>query len=292
MVKIITGTVVKVIGGIYTVLYNNEMYTCSVRTTAKKMRIVVGDYVEIEPNEYDEGKYIIINVKNRKNSIPRPPLANIDKLLIVVAPKPEPDLLLVDKLIIYCFINNIEPIIVINKSDIASNDFVLDIEEQYSFCKVMVVSSFDKTGINELIDYIKDSLSAVCGQSAVGKSSLLNAIIPDIQLETQGLSRKLDRGKHTTRVNNIYVHNNVIIADTPGFSSLELNIDFKELALFYPEFDNYIDKCKYNNCTHIKEGKDCKVVEAVENGKINKKRYLRYCDLFTKLKTLWENKYD
>ena len=280
------------LGGIYTVLSGGIQLTCSIRTTAKKVRIVVGDIVEIEPNDYDEGKYIITSVKPRKNSIPRPPLANIDKLLIVVAPKPEPDLLLVDKLLIYCVLNSIEPIIVLNKADIAERGFITSIKEQYYFCKVMVISAVNGQGVGELSKYIGGSFCAVCGQSAVGKSSLLNSIIPNINLETQGLSRKVDRGKHTTRVNELYIHNDIMISDTPGFSRLELDLDYKELASFYPEFDNYLGTCKYLDCSHVKEGKDCSVITAVSDGKINKDRFDRYCDLYGKLKTIWENKYD
>ena len=115
---------------------DNKMFTCSVRTMAKKVRIVVGDFVEIEPNEYDDGKYIITKVQPRKNSIPRPPLANIDKLLIVIAPKPEPDLLLVDKLLIYCVLNNIEPIIVLNKLDIAKIVLIFNIIDKIIICNI------------------------------------------------------------------------------------------------------------------------------------------------------------
>jgi ribosome biogenesis GTPase len=244
------------------------------------------------PNEYDEGKFIITNVLERKNSIPRPPLANIDKLLIVIAPRPEPDYLLVDKLIIYCMQCGIEPVIVINKSDIADSQFIKEIQKEYYFIKVFVLSATKESGIDNLKDYIRNSLSAVCGQSAVGKSSLLNSIIPNIELETQGLSRKTDRGKHTTRVNELYIHDGIRLADTPGFSSLELNIEYDELPLFYPEFDEYLGKCRYLDCSHIKEGKDCCIVDAVSSGKVNKNRYDRYCALYNKLKEKWEKKYD
>ncbi|MGN0960599.1 MAG: ribosome small subunit-dependent GTPase A [Christensenellales bacterium] len=289
----IIGTVIKVLGGIYTVLENKDVYTCSVRKTAKKLRILVGDNVEIEPNLYDKCKYIITKVGQRKNSIPRPPLANIDKLLIVIAPKPEPDLILVDKLIIYCMLNNIEPIIVINKSDIAEQSFIDEIKSEYYFNQVFVISANNKIGLEPLKEQLKGSLSALCGQSAVGKSSLLNALIPNINLETQGLSRKIERGKHTTRANELYIYENIMIADTPGFSSLELlNFEYKDLPLYYPEFNHYLDKCKYLNCSHIKEGKDCIITKAVSDGLINKQRYLRYCDIYTKLKQSWERKYD
>lgn len=257
------------------------------------MRILVGDRVLIEPNEYDKGKYIITKVLDRKNSIPRPPLANIDKLLIVIAPRPEPDLELVDKLIIYCMNRDIEPIIIINKRDIASDVFVDEIKSEYYFLKVFTISAINNQGINDLREELSGCITALCGQSAVGKSSFLNALIPAINLSTQGLSRKIDRGKHTTRVNELYVYEDIMIADTPGFSNLDLlDIEYTELPLFYPEFDEYLDKCRYLDCSHVKEGKDCVIVNAVNNGIINKNRYDRYCNLYRKLKENWEKKYD
>lgn len=257
------------------------------------MRILVGDKVEIEPNEYDRGKFIISRVFERKNSIPRPPLANIDKLLIVIAPKPEPDLELVDKLIIYCMTRDIEPIIVLNKQDIAEDGFFDEIKSEYYFLKVFSISALHLQGIEELKGELHGCITALCGQSAVGKSSFLNALIPNMNLSTQGLSRKIDRGKHTTRVNELYIHDDIMIADTPGFSSLDLlDIEYTELPLYYPEFDKYLDKCRYLDCSHIKEGKDCVIVDAVEKGIINKNRYERYCNLYRKLKETWEKKYD
>jgi len=228
----------------------------------------------------------------RKNFIPRPPVANIDKLIIVIAPKPEPDLLLVDKLIIYAMINDIEPILVINKCDIATKEFIDNIKLQYDFVEIYEISALNNIGLDPLIHRISYSLCAVSGQSAVGKSSLINMLIPHISQETQGLSAKIDRGKHTTRVNELFIYNNLKIVDTPGFSNLELDIDYRDLSSYYPEFDEYLGKCRYQDCSHIKEGKDCVIVTALNDGKINKERYLRYVDLRSKLKIKWENKYD
>lgn len=210
---------------------------------------------------------------------------------MVIAPKPQPDLYLIDKLYIYCLINNIEPILVINKSDLASSDFLDDIVNQYYFLKIIIVSAKEKINIKALADYIKGSLCALCGQSAVGKSSILNALMPKLNLETQELSHKIDRGKHTTRVNEIFIEDQLMIADTPGFTSLELDIDYRDLSDYYPEF-NIDKKCRYLDCSHVKEGKDCVIFALVENGSINKKRYERYVDLYNLLKEKWENKYD
>lgn len=290
--KVLIGTIIKAVGGIYSVLLDGEIVECSIRTTAKKVRLVVGDKVEVIPNDFDSGKYIIINHLERTCFIPRPPIANLSKLLIVVAPRPEPDLYLVDKLIIYCFLNNIEPIIIINKSDIASNAFLDSIKAQFGFLNIFVVSTKTFEGITEVEKCISGSFVALCGQSAVGKSSFINALIPGYLLKTQELSNKIDRGKHTTRVNEIYQNKDYMIADTTGFTSLDLDLKHKELSLYYPEFEPYLGKCKYLDCAHIKEGKDCKIISAVNDGKINKDRYDRYIYLYNILKSKWENMYD
>ena len=258
----------------------------------QKNRVVVGDIVDIEKNEYDSGKYIINKIHQRKNYIPRPHIANIDKLLIVIAPKPAPDLLLVDKLILYAFINNIEPVIVLNKSDIVSEILLEDIKKQYYFLKVIVISATNESNIKEVKEYIKNSISAVCGQSAVGKSSLINSLIPSLNLETGELSQKIDRGKHTTRVNELCLHDDIMIIDTPGFSSLDIDINHEDLEIYYPEFSEYLGTCKYLDCSHIGEGSDCKIISAMNSGVINKDRYNRFVELYKRLQEKWEKKYD
>ena len=271
---------------------DNQVVEASCLKTIKKNRVVVGDNVDIKENEFNKGKYIITQVFPRKNIIPRPVIANIDKLLILVAKEPQIDFYLVDKLIIYCQINNIEPVIVINKCDIATSELLSDVHSQYPDLQIFEISAKKGTNIDSLKSYINDSICAVCGQSAVGKSSLINCLIPNINLQTQSLSNKISRGKHTTRVNQIFVSDNIMIADTPGFSNLELNIDYRELKVFYPEFEPFVDKCKYLDCSHIKEGSDCGVVKAVNENKINQDRYYRYIALYQKLKENWEKKYD
>ena len=199
---------------------------------------------------------------------------------------------LVDKLVIYCVINNIEPIIVVSKSDIIEKDFINEIRAEYYFLPVFAISSKKNIGIKDVCDYISGSITAVCGQSAVGKSTLINTIIPNLDLQTQDVSKKISRGKQTTRSNCLYYYKDIIIADTPGFSRLDLNIECRDLSLFYPEFDKYLGKCKYLDCAHIKEGDDCAIVQAVRKGDINKNRYNRYISLYGKLKVLGEKKYD
>lgn len=228
----------------------------------------------------------------RKNFLPRPPVANIDKLLMIIAPEPKPDLYLIDKLYIYCILNRIEPILIINKCDICDQAFLDDICQQYYFLKIFVISAKNLINISSLKDYIKSSICVVSGQSAVGKSSLINSLIPNAVQNVQELSHKINRGKHTTRVNEIFLYEDLKIADTPGFSSLDLNIEYKELYKYFPEFLDYIDKCKYLNCSHIKEGNVCGVYNAVNENKINRSRYDRFVYLYNKLKEEWEKKYD
>lgn len=272
------------------VLSEEKTLKASCLKTIKKNKVVVGDNVTIKKDQYSDDKYIITSVLPRKNIIPRPSVANIDMLAIIIAPVPKPDLYLVDKLLIYCDNLKIEPILVINKMDLSSDEFIKDIHSQYPFLQIFEISTKLGTGITDFQKYISNSIVAVCGQSAVGKSSLINTLIPDAELETQGLSAKISRGKHTTRVNQIFVKNDIMIVDTPGFSSLDLEIDYNDLSKYYPEFEPYLDDCKYLDCSHIKEGNCCGVYNAL--GKINKDRYLRYVDLYSKLKEKWEKKYD
>lgn len=288
----IISKLVKILGDIYFVYEDNQILECSCLKTIKKDRLAVGDDVEIIPNEYSKDKYIITQVHTRKNIIPRPLVANIDRLVILISPRPQPDFLLVDKLLIYCKVAGIEPVIVINKCDIASEEFKTNIHSQYLDVQIFEVSAKEKTGIDKIRKYLQGSLSAVCGQSAVGKTSFINALFPSLDLKTQDLSKKIDRGKHTTRVNQIFVFEDLMIADTPGFSNLDVNIDYRDLSRYYSEFEPFLDDCKYLDCSHIKEGKDCGVCKALDAGKINKERYLRYVELYQKLKEVWEKKYD
>lgn len=287
-----TNKIVKIIGDIYFVFSGERIVEASCLKTIKKNRLFVGDNVELKENDYSTNKYIITKVLPRKNIIPRPTIANIDKLLILVASIPKPDFLLVDKLIIYCIENSIEPVIVINKCDMTDKNFIDDVCNQYHFLKTIAISAKEKVGIDNLTRYVSDSFCAVCGQSAVGKSTLINALIPFANMQTQNVSEKIQRGKHTTRVNEIFVYNHLMIADTPGFSNLDLDVDFKELYKFYPEFEPYLADCKYLDCSHIKEGNDCAIVRAINEREINKDRYSRYVELYKKQKEMWEKKYD
>ena len=269
---------------------------CDIRGTVKKEtgRVLVGDFVEIIKDDLSD-KHIVTKVYDRQNCLLRPPLANLQQLFIVVAKAPQPDFFLVDKLIIYCFINDISPILVINKKDLFTEHEINNIKAQYNDVvdEILIVSAIEDN-IEFLQNYLKNKLSAFAGQSAVGKSTLINKLIPNLNLQTNGLSLKIDRGKHTTRHSEIYVKDNIKIVDTPGFSMLELgDIEPDELNMFYPEFDEFKNKCVYNNCCHIKAAEcDCGVYSAVIRGLINSDRYERYCVLYESLLEKWRKKYD
>ena len=293
----LTGKVVKMQGGVVMVYADKKLHACDIKGNLKKtQKILVGDNVVLGKDEYTDERYLITELLPRKNFLPRPPLANLDNLFIVCSTIPKPDLLLLDKMIIYCNINDINPILVINKSDIASVDEINNIKEQYKKVvdEIIVVSGVTGDGVEEIKQKLVGKTSAFTGQSAVGKSTLINKLCPDLDLETNGLSRKTERGKHTTRHNEIFVFPDYFLADTPGFSMLSLKgVDYNNLHLFYKEFSQYEDTCTFLNCAHINCNENvCGVVKAVNKGKISANRYNRYSRLYAQLKEEKEWLYD
>lgn len=271
--------------GSYTVKIGDEMLICMARKKVKnEVFIYVGDYVEVIEN-------IIESVYPRKNQLARPYVANIDTLLIIVAKTPQPDWILIEKLLLNCHIQNIKPIICINKTDLLTDNEIKEWKKPYeNEIEIITVSANYGYGIDKLKDMIKNQLVCFAGQSAVGKTSLLNAITGK-ELEIGDLSKKIDRGKHTTRHIEIHEYDNHKIIDTCGFSILEtLDVEYFELTYYYDVFVKIQNKCKYPNCTHTTEP-DCAVKNGVENGSINKIRYQRYLHLFEELKENWRKKY-
>lgn len=275
-----------------------EEITASIRgNTKKKNNILVGDLVQVEKS-YD--RYMIEKVLDRKNSLIRPPVANIDNLVIVVSlANPRPDFFLLDKQIVLCISKKINPIIVINKVDLNLTDKtqkdISYIREVYMRLgiKVIEVSSKEDIGIDILKNSLKNKISAFSGNSGVGKSSIINAIFKDKinKAIVSDVARKTNRGKHTTKHVRIYEDEGMYILDTPGFSSYELyDIAYKTLKEFYPDFISH--KCEYLDCNHVNESLTvCKVKEAVNKGVIDKDRYSRYIELFNKLKEQDDKKY-
>lgn len=268
----------------YCVKSGEQIIQCTVRGKVKKdIEIYVGDYVEISDG-------IIEDVYTRKNCLIRPYIANLDTLFIVIAPVPAPDWNLVEKLILNCYEQKIIPVIVYNKSDLINN--ANEILEPYSGeIKTIIVSAKTKDNIEELKREIEGKLVCFCGQSAVGKSSLIN-VLGGKKLETGELSRKIQRGKNTTRHLEIYDIENGRIADTCGFSVMDsIDINPEELVYYYDEFLAVQNKCRYMNCTHINEP-DCAVKKGVEGGTINRYRYERYVKLYRELSERRKKKYE
>ena len=290
-----TGVLTKAISGFYYVSCDGRSYECKARGNFRKAGVspVVGDSVEFSPTDNTHG--VIENINQRKNFLIRPLVANIDKLFIVSAYKtPSPDTLMIDRLTALAIYNNIEPIIVFNKADMGDFDELYAVYKKSGF-KTFVVSAKNNFGLQQLYKEISDSISAFSGNSGVGKSSILNAIFPDLKLKTGEVSEKLGRGKHTTRHTQLFETENGFVVDTPGFSSIETNADlysFKmSLADCFPDFSEYIVNCKFSTCTHTSE-KGCAVIDAVNKGEIAKTRHKSYVTLLSELKnvTQWNNR--
>lgn len=260
----------------------------------RKNGILVGDLVEVEVS-YD--RYMIKKILPRKNSLIRPPVANIDNLVIVVSlSTPSPDFFLLDKQIVLAKFKDILPIIVINKidlniSDITNKDlsYIKNVYGNLGF-QIIEVSAKNNIGIDVLKKKLHNKISAFSGNSGVGKSSIINTIFGTNSL-TYEVAKKTNRGRHTTKHVKIYKNEDMYVLDTPGFSSYELyDIEYKELKNYYPDFLEY--KCDYLDCSHVFENeKVCGVKKAINDGKIDKNRYDRYVELFKKLKDEYDRKY-
>lgn len=290
------GIIIKALSGFYYVSSGDEIYECKARGNFRKNGVspLVGDSVVFERTSDKTG--IVDKVLPRKNCLVRPPVANIDKLFIVSSySSPHPNTYLIDKMTVIAEYNNIKPIIVFNKCDMGDFGEFKSIYEKSGF-KTYVVSAEEGIGIKELENEMQNSVSAFTGNSGVGKSSILNHILGENLIATGEVSDKLGRGRHTTRHTELYkLKNGGFIADTPGFSSLELDFtdyELKEkLQYCFSEFEDFLGVCRFSSCSHTKES-GCAVIEAVENGKIQKTRHESYVELFDELKDLkpWDNK--
>lgn len=289
--------VTKILGGEIVVSDGDNFLRCVKSGNIKKYeKLRVGDFVEVVENGFVKDEYIIDNILPRKNALVRPNVANVDCLIIVLSILPPPDFFLVDNLILYCLSHDIIPVIVVNKCDIISSDQLSKLLSQYENVvdDIFVVSAKDNVGLDVFKNFLKGKFSALAGQSAVGKSSLINAIFPDINIESNDLSLKISRGKHTTRHNEVYITDDIMLVDTPGFSMFDAS-DIKpdELHNFYPDFADFEENCKFGGCTHINSTSlNCGVVQACESGQICLERYERYCKIYNDLKNVWRDKYD
>lgn len=288
------GIVVKSLSSFYYVEANSNIYECKARGNLRKSEFspLVGDNVDLEILNDKNG--IITNVLQRKNALKRPNVSNVDKLFIISSfSNPTPNTYLIDKVAAIATFNNIEPIIVFNKSDMGDFDKFEKIYSNSGF-KTYTVSASTGIGLNELFIELKDNISVFTGNSGVGKSSILNRLFKNSNIATGEVSEKLGRGRHTTRHIEAYkLDFGGYVIDTPGFSSIEYDnadLSFKEhLAESFHDFNDYIFDCKFTNCTHTTE-KGCSVINAVNNGKIEETRHLSYIKIFEEMKNLksWE----
>ncbi|WP_018932717.1 ribosome small subunit-dependent GTPase A [Gracilibacillus lacisalsi] len=284
------GKIVKALSGFYYVQYEGGLVQCRGRGVFRQKKItpLVGDFVEFEYRDKKEG--YILSIDGRDNQLTRPPVANVDQAIIVTSVK-EPDLSLnlLDKFLVLVESKAIRPLLFFTKMDLLTEQESVLITDKLAYYKkigytVEFLSTKDKEVNQQLSVYLKNKVSVFAGQSGVGKTSLLNRIIPGLQLETDNISESLGRGKHTTRHVELIPFEQGLIADTPGFSAL----DFKEIALeelpsCFPEFVDLQDQCKFRGCMHIKEPK-CAVKVALDQQEILEDRYQNYLQFVEEIK--------
>ena len=289
----IDGRIIKGIGGFYYVETTDAIYECKARGIFRKQGIspLVGDTVKISVNVNAENT--IDDIIDRKNSLVRPPLANLDQLFIVASlVDPNINTTVIDRLIGIAELKNIEPIIVLTKIDLSQDaEYYKNIYEKAGF-KVILCDNNTGRGSDEVKELIKEKISAFTGNTGVGKSSLLNSIDSSLEISTGETSKKLGRGKHTTRHCELYKINGGYVADTPGFSYIDLEryekIMKDDLPLCFREFEPFLEKCRFQtNCSHIND-KGCAVVDAVNKGLISKERHQSYIDLYNEVKDIKE----
>ena len=308
MIKEKNGKVVKGLGGLYEIRIQEDdgsvsRICCRAKGNLKRdeAKLIIGDNVRVTIDDSTPDGIVISEIYERKNSLIRPPLANLDYLFIVfAAAKPSPVIETVDKLVAIAEHNGITPVIIITKSDL-SEDSSAEYAAVYRSIGIstFITSSEDKLGISELSEYIKSEVTlgktaAFAGASGVGKSTLINTLFPNLSLATAEISRKIERGRHTTRHVEIFdIEDSAstgLLADTPGFSLVDFaRFDFftlDELLPTFREFSDYIGKCRYADCAHVGEApSECAVAEAAEKGIIPKCRLESYRSIYRVLKT-------
>lgn len=289
------GFIIKLVAGDYSVICNHQIFLCKARGLFRNQNQspMVGDEVLFT---YDKttNHSVIHQILPRKNQLLRPPVANIDIALIVMSTiEPSFDAYLVDKLIVQIEMANITPILCISKCEHMNQELQnLIANYQQAGYQVIPFSAHKQIHIDKIKEVIQDQKVVLCGQSAVGKSSLINVLAQEQKKEIGNFSAKLGRGKHQTREVEFLQIENAFIADTPGFSRLELNIEPASLARIFKDFDLYAKDCKYNTCLH-KDEPQCGVKKAVQEGKIHPQRYKNYLQLLQEVKEgkkVWRKK--
>lgn len=285
------GKIIKGIAGFYYIYAEDgNIYECKAKGIFRKdnFKPLVGDNVEITVLNEEEKKGSVTSILPRRNSLIRPAVANVDQAFLIFAMEnPKPNFLLLDRFLIMMKQQEIPAVICFNKKDVGEKEEMEKLYEIYTGCgyRVVLSSTYEGEGMDEIHEILKGKTTVVAGPSGVGKSSITNCMQGEVQMETGEISKKLKRGKHTTRHSQVIpVEKNTFLVDTPGFSSLYLT-DMKEEELrdYFPEFVMYEPQCRFQGCMHIHEP-GCAVKKALSEGKISQQRYDNYLALYEELK--------
>ena len=291
---IIYGKIIKVISNFYYVKTKNGVIEGKLKGIFRKKEIIplVGDNVIISLQNDDI--WMIEDIVDRKNFLVRPAVANVDQIVIVVSTcYPRPDFYNIDLMIAIAELLDIEILILITKVDVEKNDELYEIYSEIGY-KVFKINNMDinKNEREEVLSLMKGKMNVLAGNSGSGKTSFINAISDDLNLKTREISKKLGRGKHTTKIIEMINIKGGEIIDTPGFSSIKMeyykNFIDNKIDIFFKEFRDYIGRCKYNNCNHISET-GCKIIEMKNNREISERRYENYKKLFNEIKKIKNN---
>ena len=284
------GRIIKGIAGFYYVQTETGLYECKAKGIFRKdkKKPLVGDYVEIKVLDVEAKEGSVEKILPRTNELIRPAVAKIDQAIVIFAVNdPKPNFMLLDRFLVTMEYQNVPTVICFNKMDLGTKEELETLQEVYGHCgyEVIFTSAAKQQGVEELKKLLRGKTSAVAGPSGVGKSSLTNLLQDEVSMETGEISKKLGRGKHTTRHSQlIAIGDDTYLMDTPGFSSLYIEgMEKEELKDYFTEFRPYEGQCKYQGCVHIHEPQ-CSVKEALEQGKLSILRYEDYVGLYNELK--------